>query len=72
MIEPIKKRGPIRKHLLLGLGVVALALVGFGVSRLGKGNDAMALSQVSVSHTTAPSLDAEQPTRTETATFALG
>ena len=71
-MEALNNRVPVRKHLLLGLGVVVLALIGFGVFRLAKGNDAMALSQVSVSQGTVPPMDATQPTRTETATFALG
>ena len=72
MTEPLNNRTPIRKHLILGLGVVVLALVGFGVSYLAKGNDAMASSAASVSQKTIPAIDANQPTHTETATFALG
>lgn len=74
MRDSLKAAAPMLVVVVVGLGIVGLALGGLGILS-GSAKEMELLddqAMVQDSNATIPAIDAAAPTETETATFALG
>jgi hypothetical protein len=72
MDQQVRQKTPGRLALVAGLALAAVAATAFGVVRWSGAADRPAPVDAAPGQGPIPPIDAAQPTRTETATFAMG